>query len=121
MGGAEAAVASTHVELFSPTSNSSCRGPDLPDQRVDHTTDLMSDSSLLTCGGIYTATTCLQLLPNAGTWIVTSTDISPRMYHTSWKTGDSVILMGGSDGSNYLATTEIVGGGPSFSLKLAAE
>merc|ERR1711892_131117 len=104
----------TSVEVFSPSTGLSCSLPSLPDLRDGHTMD-----STLICGGGNPSSTCLTF--SSGKWI-TSHRISNRYAHTSWETGQGVVLMGGDD---HPTTSEIVQmgeeqgqqGEPSFPMK----
>ena len=125
------------VEVFDPSTNTTCPGPDLPDSRGGHTTgqsqppvspltalccaDLTGDG-LVACGGWDTRTSCILLpTPGATEWEHYA-DIGSRYRHTSWLTpSGKLILIGGNDGSNRLASTELVGDGTSpFTLPRAA-
>ena len=129
------------VEVFNPSTNTTCHGPDLPDNRAAHTTGEtpapvspltalfiadLTDAGLVTCGGLSRNTqtmTCIRLpSPGATEWEHYA-DIGSRRWHTSWWTpSGKLLLLGGYDGSNYLSSTELVGDGTSpFTLQRAAE
>ena len=125
------------VEVFNLSTNTTCPGPDLPDSRAAHTTGETpapvspltalfiadrTDGGLVTCGGLYTLTSCIRLpSPGATAWEHYA-DIGDRADHTSWWTpSGKLLLLGGRDGSNYLDSTELVGDGTSpFNLQRAA-
>jgi len=114
------------VEVFDLSTNTTCPGPDLPDNRVGmhHTTD-MTDAGLVTCGDKHTQFSCIRLpSPGATEWEHYA-DIGSRRSHTSWWTPSvprRLFLLGGYDGSiNPTDSTELVGDGTSpFTLQRAA-
>ena len=71
----------------------SCSLPSLPDFRF-----LGSLDGTKYCGGGLneSQTSCLEFCQ--GSWKVSDSDFSPRLYHTSWRTEDGVYLMGGEVG-----------------------
>ena len=77
---------------------------------------------LVTCGGSNTMTSCIRF-PSPGTteWKHYA-DIRARYRHTCWWTpSGKLLLIGGSDRSNYLNSTELVGDGTTpFNLQQAA-
>ena len=80
----------------------------------------VTDAGVILCGGLYTRTSCLRLAAGNSEWEQFAT-ISARSSHTSWVTSTGrLLLLGGLDGDNRLATTEMVGEGPSFSLQRSA-
>ena len=88
------------AEVFLPATGHSCRLPDLPDDRYDHTQD-----GALTCGGgSYNhqdqLTTCLKWSPDSGTWTQSHTLTDYRAEHVSWTPDPSLgtYLIGGGDG-----------------------
>ena len=79
----------------------------------------LTSAGVILCGGWDTPTSCLRLAAGNSEWEQFAT-ISARAYHTSWVTSTGkLLLLGGWDGG-YLATTEVVGGGASFTLQRAA-
>ena len=132
--------ASRSVEVFDPSTNTICPGPDLPDSRGGHTTGQspppvspltalfiadLTDTGLVTCGGLSRNTqtmTCIRLpSPGATEWEHYA-DIGYRTYHTSWWTpSGKLLLLGESDGPYHVNSTELVGDGTSpFTLQRAA-
>ena len=134
----------THVDIFDPALGTVCRGNDLPVHRSAHTagrsgmvlgtrpaccvSDVTVDGVVL-CGGFpiwdsvgAAHTSCSRLAPGAAVWQQDFATISSRLHHTSWVTGEGkIILLGGRDSAGTkLATTEVVGVGPSFPLQRAA-
>ena len=103
-GGHNTGVGGT-VELFLPTSNVSCRMPQLPDSREFHTMDHL-DTHLL-CGGSGTGQSCLEWSSAQGLWSESRTLGVTRAYHVSW-TPDADIgtfLMGGYTGDSQASST----------------
>ena len=83
--------------------------------------DLLSDGSVLVCGGDYTQTSCERLEPGSSSWVHHAV-ISGRTEHTSWTAPSGhVILMGGEYNGYDLDTTEVVGRGSSFTLARPTE
>jgi len=125
LGGSLSTTDLHSMELFFPTTATICQGPNIPDDRWDHTLDMLADGSLVVCGG-YKAPTCIRLEPGSSRWDFLAS-IHERKGHTSWMAPyGNLILMGGDDTSgsmwedNFYFTTEIVGGGNTFTLKMAA-
>ena len=89
------------VEAITTDGTPLCALPDLPDQRIFHTSD-----NHITCGGSYTQTSCLHYV--AGKSQVTCrNDLKfKRLFHVSWRRQDGeVILIGGE---NSRKTSEVV-------------
>merc|ERR1712038_2112462 len=97
---------SVSVEIFVPSTSFQCYLPSLPKSRAFHTHD-----QWLVCGGRSDSyldkvdLSCLTL--KYGTWSVSHNLTHSRYSHSSWKTDDGVLLLGGS---NYISgyTSEIV-------------
>ena len=77
-----------------------CEIDDYPDARVHHT-----NNGVLTCGGLYTQSTCLTL--TNGKWLYSHNLTNPRWGHSSWSSKKGVVLIGGYH-EDSLETTEIV-------------
>ena len=92
------------VEIYNPSTNTTCSLPKLPVGRYGHTQDVN-----LVCGGpsSSTRTTCVKWSSESGSWTQSHTLHQSRVYHVSWNTEDGVYLMGGNYGSN-MKTTELV-------------
>ena len=106
--GGEPEATNIKTELYDLSSNTSCKMPDLPEQRYSHS----SHNEGLICGGrlsSLTIGTCIKLIN--GVWTNTHNLISGRAEHSSWDIdpGNSFMLLGGVQ-ENYEATktTEIV-------------
>ena len=104
------------VEVYVPSTNTSCSLPSLPVE-----THLNSQDGLLLCGGIGNSRQCHTFHSDSGEWRVKSHRLSEERYgHSSWQRDDgTVILMGGVYSTT---TTEIVSDSsavstPGFSLK----
>ena len=104
------------VEVYVPSTNTSCSLPSLPVGTWDHSQD-----GLLQCGGIGNSRQCLTFHSDSGEWRVKTHRLSERrVRHSSWQRDDgTVLLMGGVDSPT---TTEIVSDSsavstPGFSLK----
>ena len=99
------------MELFNPVTGLTCSLPDLPDRRGAHTM-----SGLTVCGGYHTKTTCLVF--SQGQWSASHTLAQERYYHSSWRTQEATLLIGG-EGS--VRTSELVTKGESFTLVFDTE
>ena len=101
------------VEVYVPSTNTSCSLPSLPAE-----TWLHSQDGLLQCGGAGNTLHCHTF--QSGEWVKTHNLSEVREYHSSWQGEDgTIVLMGG-----YVSptTTEIVSDSsavstPGFSLK----
>ena len=81
----------------------------------------VTSAGVILCGGKVGHTSCLRLAAGNSEWEQFAT-ISARLAHTSWVTSTGrLLLLGGWDGGNTLATTEVVGGGASFTLQRDAQ
>ena len=81
--------------MFLPSSNVSCYIPPLPDTRISHS----MDGDIL-CGGLWVhnpdvQTTCMKFSAEEGSWTYSHTLQEKRVGHSSWVTGDGLVLMGG--------------------------
>ena len=104
------------VELYVPSTNTSCSLPSLPVGTLGHSQD-----GLLLCGGVgNSGQSCHTFHPDSGEWVKTHNLSEEREYHSSWQREDgTIVLMGGDDSPT---TTEIVSDSravstPGFSLK----
>ena len=88
------------VEVFIPSTSTSCELPGLVRGRGDHTQD-----GLLLCGGTYSSYNCEEFSPATGTWARTHTLQRERWYYVSWSVEEGTILMGGVSSGT---TSEIV-------------
>jgi len=118
-GGHNTGVGGT-VELFLPTSNVSCRMPQLPDSREFHTMD-HQDTHLL-CGGSGTGQSCLEWSSAQGLWSESHTLGVTRAFHVSWTPGADIgtFLMGGVTGDSQASSTLLKPDGsqePGFPLR----
>ena len=103
-GGHNTGVGGT-VELFLPSSNVSCRLPQLPDSREFHSLD-----TNLLCGGgggSGTSQSCLEWSLVQGMWSESHTLSVTRAYHVSWTPGADIgtYLMGGYTGESQASST----------------
>ena len=106
----------TSVEVYVPSTNTSCSLPSLPVATEGHSQD-----GLLLCGGDGNyRQSCLTFHPDSGEWVKAHNLSEGRYEHSSWQREDgTVLLMGGVDS---LTTTEIVSDSsavstPGFSLQ----
>ena len=92
------------VEVFVPSTSTSCELPSLAMARYGHTQD-----NLILCGGgsshdAYIS--CEEFIPATGTWARTSHTLQEgRFNHVSWSVEEGTLLMGGAWGGT---TSEIV-------------
>ena len=88
------------VEVLREDGSSWCLLPDLPDSRYWHT-----QSGLVICGGgsLDARTSCLTF--SSGQWITSHSLQQTRYYHSSWKSQQGIMLIGGSVSGT---TTEIL-------------
>ena len=88
------------VEAITTDGTPLCALPDLPDQRIFHTSD-----NHITCGGSYTQTSCLHYV--AGKWTKYRNDLMfKRYYHVSWRRPDGEVMLIGGEHSKK--TSEVV-------------
>ena len=83
---------SKSVEIYHPDKDS-CKIPDLPESRYDHT----QDGGML-CGGSYTRRSCRRWNPDTGAWDLEIESLTEKRYnHVSWTPADgsATYLMGG--------------------------
>ena len=102
-GGWDSYTDLTSVEVFSPSGvRLPCSVPPLPASRQDHTHD-----GAVACGGwdgnTATYTSCVTL--TAEGWQESHQLQEKRVDHSSWRSPDGLLLMGGKDSPN---TTEIL-------------
>ena len=94
------------VEIFLPSSGTSCTLPMLPEFRYLHTVD-----NHILCGGYAsgsgTEDSCLQWSPDTGTWDELLTLDVGRSRHVSWTPANGIgtYLMGGSGGTRTTTLT----------------
>ncbi|MEK6537207.1 MAG: kelch repeat-containing protein, partial [Actinomycetota bacterium] len=81
--------------------------PMMTGKRAFHTSTVLPDSSILTCGGSQGATTlqsCELLPPNSGAWLEVSSMTAPRALHTATLLPNGAVLVtGGTAGSSTAA------------------
>ena len=103
------------VEVYVPSTNTSCSLPSLPVVTWGHSQD-----GLLLCGGTGNEEQCHTFHSDSGEWVKTHRLSEGRDGHSSWQRDDgTLLLMGGHGGPT---TTEIVSDSsavstPGFSLK----
>ena len=93
------------VEVFLPSTSTSCELPGPVLGRFGHTQD-----NLLACGGCCSSSaghSCEEFSPATGTWARTHTLQRERWYYVSWSVEEGTILMGGGY-SGTGRTSEIV-------------
>ena len=91
------------VELLYPDGKHMCELEPLPDKRVYHT-----QSGLITCGGRYTEDSCLIFSFSDGTWQNHGSKLKQhRRGHSSYRRGNTTLLIGG-DESDSRMTTEMI-------------
>ena len=91
------------VEVFLPSTATTCQLPRQVLARQDHTQD-----GLLVCGGCCgdVLTSCEEFSPATGTWALTNHTLQEgRFCHVSWSVEEGTLLMGGAWGGT---TSEIV-------------
>ena len=105
------------VEVYVPSTNTSCSLPSLPVETWGHSQD-----GLLLCGGYPNSRhSCHTFHSDSGEWRVKTHRLSEgRLYHSSWQREDETVLLMG--GGYSPTTTEIVSDSsavstPGFSLK----
>jgi len=104
------------MEIYDPTSNTSCPGPAIPGMRVYFSAD-QTDAGPLVCGGQLTATSCHRLAADSeGEWKWSHySRISARASHVSWTSpAGQLLLIGGQSKRNafdftHLTSTAVVG------------
>jgi len=94
----------------------SCRLPNLPEHRYDHTMD-----GIYLCGGVSVAVGSLPCLKfSEGQWIPFYDLVQSRTRHSSWMTDQGLVLMGGHQSpltSEIVPTMEGHQGGLAFDMK----
>ena len=103
------------VEVYVPSTNTSCSLPSLPVGIYDHSQD-----GLLLCGGTGNEEQCHTFHSDSGEWVKTHRLSEGRRSHSSWQREDGTVLLMG--GGRSRTTTEIVSDSsavstPGFSLK----
>ena len=105
--GSDDATTSVELLLMDPKNGQviqSCRLPDMPEKRYEHTVD-----SNMICGGrsfgTGTLDTCISF--SEGEWKETHKLTVARSGHTSWKVPEGVVLFGGDRGGSR-DTAELV-------------
>ena len=103
------------VEVYVPSTNTSCSLPSLPVETWGHSQD-----GLLLCGGGFNEEQCLTFHAASGEWVQTHRLSGERRFHSSWQREDGTVLLMGGDFSP--TSTEIVSDSsavstPGFSLK----
>ena len=105
------------AEIYLPSDNSSCKLPELPEGRFDHTQD-----EHWACGGHTNSTEITCDLWREGSWTRQSLRLrEKRVDHVSWATESGVYLIGGKYSGK---TSELVKEGGSvagFPLKYDTE
>jgi len=101
----------TSVEVFVPGNKKFCRLPNLPYPRASFTVDIV-ENTVVVCGGTFdindekykhTLKSCLQLTLSG--WVRQYATLKTKRFgHTSWKTEQGLMLLGGYYGD----TTELV-------------
>ena len=108
----------TSAEVF--LGADSCRLPNLPEHRYDHTMD-----GIYLCGGVSVAVGNLPCLKfSEGQWIPFYDLVQTRTRHSSWMTDQGLVLMGGHQSpltSETVPTGEGHQGGLAFDLKYKIE
>ena len=83
------------VEIYLPSSNTSCSLPELPEVRGSHT-----QNGGLACGGGYNSTWSNCVKWGDGSWTRTHILREKRTQHVSWTTASGVYLIGGQKNGN---------------------
>jgi len=114
-GGADNADPLSSVEVYVPSTNTSCSLPSLPVETWGHSQD-----GLLLCGGGFNEEQCLTFHAASGEWVQTHRLSGERRFHSSWQREDGTVLL--MWGENSSKITEIVSDSsavstPGFSLK----
>ena len=102
------------VEVYVPSTNTSCSLPSLPVETHGHSQD-----GLLQCGGYGNRKQCHTFHSASGEWVKTPRLSEERRDHSSWQREDGTVMLMGGDS---FTTTEIVRGSsavstPGFSLE----
>ena len=92
------------MELFIPTTNQTCRLPDLPKSLANHVLETVGGSPVI-CGGDFGDSTldfyssCMHFYPPSagGSWTTYATLMEKRAVHTSWVSSSGLFLFGGYD------------------------
>ena len=106
------------VEVYVPSTNTSCSLPSIPVGTERHSQD-----GLLLCGGIGNSRQCHTFHSDSGEWRVKTHRLSERRdEHSSWQRDDGTVLLMGGGYRPTTTTTEIVSDNsavstPGFSLK----
>ena len=109
-------TAYNQVEIFIPRSRRTIPLPSIPNHpRVGH-----SLTGNMICGGLYprTSDNCLELTSNGSGWSPLNGDLKElRLAHSSWKTPNGTVLLGGyySGKTAELVTRTCTGGSCSIS------
>ena len=108
-------ILQSSVEVYVPSTNTSCSLPSLPVGTERHSQD-----GLLLCGGESNREQCHAFHSDSGEWVRTHNLSEKRSGHSSWQREDGTVLLMG--GRYSPTTTEIVSDSsavstPGFSLK----
>ncbi|HET9420749.1 MAG TPA: kelch repeat-containing protein [Nocardioides sp.] len=103
------------AEIFDPASGSFAPTGDLVVARADHSASLLADGRVLLAGGFDAsgrAVASTEVFDPASGEFTTGPDLSaPRAAHVAARVGERVVVVGGTEESDALATTEVFEGG----------
>ena len=105
----------TSTELFLPHTGKTCSLQSLPDNRYQHSMDVVSNK-IIVCGGSSSQTSCLQFHPTSsrGSWTNYATLAQRRYSHTTHVFQGDMMLYGGSASKR---TSEIIGKSTLYNLQ----
>ncbi|WP_224362718.1 Kelch repeat-containing protein [Hyalangium versicolor] len=113
-GGSDGTATTATTELYTPSTDTWVSTGSMVAPRESHSATLLASGRVLVVGGISTTTgtaydTAEEYDPTTGQWTArTAHMLSPRQQHTAVRLGSGkVLVMGGFDGANFLATAEV--------------
>jgi hypothetical protein len=105
----------TSTELFLPHTGKTCSLQSLPDNRYQHSMDVV-ENKIIVCGGTSSQTSCLQFhsTSSTGSWTHYATLAQRRYGHTTHVFQGDMMLYGGSVSKR---TSEIMGKSTQYNLR----